>query len=130
MKKISILIAIALLAVACGRSKQIEAAGKVADTFFSAYCSGEYEKAAEFCMEPLKAQIIETPRLISELDTSVLSSAMSLMSSLEWTKEVVPAEKEEKDISFIFTTTFDEQSLSYTVTLTRPEKIWMVSNIF
>lgn len=129
MKRFSILIAIALLAVACGRSKQIEAAGEVADTFFSAYCSGEYEKAAELCTEPVKTQILETPQLLSELDTSVLSSTMSIMNSLEWTKEVVPAEKEEKDITFIFSTTFDDQPLSYTVTLTPAEKVWRVSNI-
>jgi len=129
MKRLSILILISLLAVSCGRSKQIKAAGEVADTFFSAYCSGDYEKAAELCTEPLKARIIETPRLISELDTSVLSSAMSLMNTLEWTKETVPAEKEEKDITFIYSTIFNDQHLSYTVTMTRPDKVWQVSKI-
>ncbi len=123
-----LLLALAALS-SCSRSRAIKEAGILTDQFLTAYCRGDFQTASDFCQEPLKSHILKASVFTESIDTSLTETAASILGSLAWEK--IPVETEEKTDKVIFTctTSYKEQILTYTITLTPVEKNWMISAI-
>jgi len=129
MKKIILILASAAVIAGCSRARQIKAAGLQTDTFLTAYCSGDYDAAAALCTEQLREAVLKTAEFTGGMDTLVSSEAANILKDIIWDRKVVETEKGTDEVIFTCSTTYDDQILSYTVTLTPVGKDWLISNI-
>lgn len=99
------------------------------DNFLTAYCSGDYDAAAALCTGNLSEHILNTAELISNVDTTVSSAAANILKEIKWDRSVVETEKGTDEVIFTCSTSHNNQTQSYTITLIPSGKGWVISDI-